>query len=219
MLSEVSTPCSIRAETTRRAWRSPVPTIVGGVAARQFAAIEHGFEDGAGFWRQLVEPDFFFRPQQDARAQLVGLHQAFHEDDLIDAGRQEESGEFRQRFLAQIAPAVEIVAARQVAGGKVAFVGVDIAREAARDRPDPPVSRASSSVACDIEPGDAAVAVEEGVNPRQAVVRGRRRDDGLGLAEFAVDLFEALEEARHSGRADGNVLCRPRHRGDAVRRG
>ena len=44
----------------------------GGVAARQFAAVEHGFEYGAGFWRQPVEADFLFGPEQDARAQLVG---------------------------------------------------------------------------------------------------------------------------------------------------
>jgi hypothetical protein len=84
----------------------------------------------------MVEADFLFGPYQDARAQLFGLHQSFHEGDLVDAGSQEEVREGREIFLAQIAPAVEIVAPGLVAGGEVGFVGVDIAREAARDRPD-----------------------------------------------------------------------------------
>ena len=50
------------------------------------------------------------------------------------------------------------------------------------------------------QPGDAAVAVEERVNPQQAVMRRRRRNDGLGLAELAVDLFEAFQEARQRAR-------------------
>jgi hypothetical protein len=43
----------------------------------------------------MVESDFFLDPHEDARAEAVGLDQAFHEGDLIDAGGQEESCEFR----------------------------------------------------------------------------------------------------------------------------
>ena len=50
------------------------------------------------------------------------------------------------------------------------------------------------------QPRDAAVAVEERVNPQQAVMRRGGRDDGVGLAELAVDLFEAFQEARHRAR-------------------
>ena len=63
------------------------------------------------------------------------------------------------------------------------------------------------------QPGDAAVAVEERVNPQQAVMRGGGRNDGVRLAELAVDLFEAFQEARQCGGADGDV---PSHRDIAV---
>ena len=59
----------------RRALRSPVPDDGRRVAAREFAAIEHRFEDRAGFRRQLAEADLLLGPQQDARAQPVRLHQ------------------------------------------------------------------------------------------------------------------------------------------------
>ena len=187
--------------------------------ARDFAAIEHGFEQGAGFGRQLAHADFLFRPQQDACAQLIRLHQVFHEGDLIDAGGEEEARELRQGFFAQMAPSVEIVAAWQVAGGKVAFIGIDIAGEAAGDRPDAARVERFQQRGVRHQPRDTAVAIEERVNPGEAVVCRRRRDDSLGLAELAVDLFKALEEARHGGRADGDMDARPRHRGRGVRRG
>ena len=57
----------------------------GSIAARKFAAVEQCFENRAGFRRQPIQANFFFGPQQDACAQLVGLHQGFHEGDLIDA--------------------------------------------------------------------------------------------------------------------------------------
>ena len=49
---------------------------------------------------------------------------------------KEEVREFSQRLFVEVTPAVEIVAARLVTGGKMALGGVDVAREAARDRPD-----------------------------------------------------------------------------------
>ncbi len=102
------------------------------------------------FGGSLLRRDLLFRPQQDARAQLVGLHQAFHESDLVNACGEEESREFREIFFAQVASAVEIVAPHQVAGGKVAFVGIDIAGEASGDRPYGAGIERFSSVACDI---------------------------------------------------------------------
>ena len=80
----------------------------------------------------------------------------------------------------------------QVAGGEVAFVGIDIAGEAARDRPDGAGVERVQQRRVRHQPRDAAVAVEERVNPGKAVMRGGGRNDGLGLAELAVDLFEAL---------------------------
>ena len=75
--------------------------------------------------------------------------------------------EFRQVLFAQVAPAVEIVAARQVAGGEVGFVGVDIAGEAARDRPHGCGVEGFEQCRVRHQPRDAAVAVEERVNPRR----------------------------------------------------
>ena len=59
------------------------------------------------------------------------------------------------------------------------------------------------------QPGDAAVAVKKRVNPQQAMMRGSGRNDGVGLAELAVDLFEAFQEARQRRGADRDV---PSHR-------
>lgn len=47
------------------------------------------------------------------------------------------------------------------------------------------------------EPCDAPTAVDERVNPRQPVMRSRRRQDDLGLAQPAVLLFEPLQKARN----------------------
>jgi len=71
-----------------------------GVGARQFPAVENGFKDAARLERQMVEPDFLLRPQEDSRAQTVWLDQAFHESNLIDAGCEEEPCESHQRFFA-----------------------------------------------------------------------------------------------------------------------
>ena len=146
----------------------------GSMTARKFAAIEQGLEHGAGPRRQLVAPDFLFGPEQDARAQLVGLHQPFHERDLIHADGEEEPGEFRQILFAQVSSAVEIIAARQVAGGEVSLVGIDIAREAARDRPDRAGVEGIEERGVRDEARDAAITIEERVNPREAMMRGRR---------------------------------------------
>src|SRR5665213_448688 len=54
---------------------------------------------------------------------------------------------------------------------------------------------------------NAAIAVEKWVNPDEAVMRCRRRDYGFGLSEGAINLFETFQEARHSGRADGDVIA------------
>jgi hypothetical protein len=50
--------------------------------------------------------------EQDTRAQLIGLHEPFHEGDLVEARGQEKAREFRKAFLAQMTPAVEVVAPR-----------------------------------------------------------------------------------------------------------
>jgi hypothetical protein len=50
------------------------------------------------------------------------------------------------------------------------------------------------------QPCDAAIAVEERVNPRQPVMR--RRQDGLGLAQPAVDFFEPPQKTRDRRRTD-----------------
>ena len=37
-------------------------------------------------------------------------------------------------------------------------------------------------------------------------MRRRRREDGFGFAEAAIDLLKALQEARYGGRADRDVI-------------
>jgi hypothetical protein len=48
-------------------------------------------------------------------ANVDGLREYAHEPSLVEAGFEEEPCEFRERLLAQIAPAVQIVPARQIA--------------------------------------------------------------------------------------------------------
>src|SRR5882762_9897237 len=58
-----------------------------------------------------------------------------------------------------------------------------------------------------LQPYNAAIAVEKRVNPGEAVMRGRGCENGLGLAEFAVNLFEALQEARQGAGTDGEMVA------------
>src|ERR1700730_1146994 len=59
------------------------------------------------------------------------------------------------------------------------------------------------------QPRDAAVAVEERMYPREAVMRGRGGKDRLGLTEPAVRLLEPCEKARNGRRADGDMAANP----------
>ncbi len=106
------------------------------IAAREFAAIEQRIENVVGLGWQPVKTHFLIGPRQDAGAELVRAHKPFHESHLIKADVQEEPREGRQSLFAQTAAAVKIVAAWQVARGKVALIFIEIAREPARDRPD-----------------------------------------------------------------------------------
>ena len=125
-----------------------------------------------------------------------GCDQAFHEGDLVDAGPKEEACEFSQGLFAQIAAAVEIVAAGQVAGGKAALVSCDVAGKAACDRPDAAGVERLQQHRMRHQAGDAAVAVEERVDPQQPVMRAGGGEDRVGLAEPAIDGLEALKKAR-----------------------
>lgn len=72
----------------------------------------------------------------DADAEAGGLDEAFHEIHLIEADGEEEFGEFAEGFFAEVAAAVEIVSAGEIAVGEAALVFVDILGEAAGDGPD-----------------------------------------------------------------------------------
>jgi hypothetical protein len=85
---------------------------------REFAAVEHGFQDRGGFLWQAAEPDLLFVPEQDTCAQLVGLHPPFHDDDLIWQVLRKKCVNSVGASLLRLPRAVEIVAARQVALGK-----------------------------------------------------------------------------------------------------
>jgi hypothetical protein len=127
------------------------------------------------------------------------LHQPFHDGDLVEACGQEESRKFRQALLAEVAAAVEIVATRHVASGQMTFVGGDVAREAARDRPDRAGVERVQQRCMRHQPRDATIAVKERVNPREAVMGRRRTENGLGLAEAAINLLEALSAEPTTG--------------------
>jgi hypothetical protein len=70
------------------------------IATRQLSPVQDRFQHLPRPWRQIVESDFFFRPQEDACPQAIRLHQIFHEAHLIDAHSQKEFSESRECFLA-----------------------------------------------------------------------------------------------------------------------
>src|SRR5207247_1658983 len=135
---------------------------------------------------------FFLCPDQDAIAQAVWLHQFLHEADLVEAGFEEELRERRQGFFAQSASPVEIIASRRVAGGKVPLVAVFIAGEATRNRPDAACIKRLQQDSVRHQPRYASVAVEERVNPQQAVMRRSRGEEKLRFTSRSPSSVIAL---------------------------
>ena len=144
---------------------------------------------------RVLTPDFFFGPKKDACPQAIRLHQAFHEFNLVDAGSEKEVGESRESLLAQITAPVKIVATGAVTCGKVSFIRIDIARQAARHRPDGAGIERLQQHRMGHQAGNAAIAVNKRMNPHQAMMRRRRAQDRIRLAEAAVNLLEALRES------------------------
>jgi hypothetical protein len=130
----------------------PVPRASNRVhlATRQLATMENRLENPRRLCGKLARPDFLFSPDQDARAQAVGLDEALHEVDLVDTDREEEARELGERFLAERSPPVEVVPANRIAVGEQGLVLLDVAREASRADQTAPVSRMPSNVACDM---------------------------------------------------------------------
>src|SRR5271165_2462917 len=175
------------------------------VAARQLATIEKGFDEAARSRRKFVQARFLFGPKKDAHAQPLRLHETLHESNLVDAGLKEEARKGSERFLAQVAAPVEIVAAGQVTFGEMALVGRLAAREAARDRPYGTGVETFQNHGVRHQPRDAAIAVKERVNPQKAVMRRRRREDRVRFADAAIDFLEPRKETRQGAGADGSV--------------
>jgi len=97
----------------------------------------------------------------------------------------------------------ERVTARQIAIGEALLVLLHVACEPPGDGPDGSGVEGFEQDGVRHEARDAAVAVEERVNPEKAVVRGGGGEDGVGPAEIAVDFSETLEESRHCAGTDG----------------
>src|SRR4051794_35398601 len=85
------------------------------------------------------------------------------------------------------------------------LIGIDIAGKPARNRPDGPGIERLQQRRVRHESGYAAVAVEEGMNPGETMMRGGGREDSVGLAEAPIAFLEALEEARYRRRAYGHM--------------
>src|SRR5215470_3551494 len=175
------------------------------VAARQFSAIEQRFEHAARSWRQVLEFDLFFCPKQDSGSQAVRLHQALHETHLIDASLQKKFRKCRQRLLAQIPPTIQIITPRRVTGGEMLLVFLDISRQAARNGPNSAGVQRFQQHRMRHKASDATVAVHKRVNPYKPVMRRSRSQDGIRLTQSTVNVLEALQESRHSARADGDM--------------
>lgn len=117
------------------------------------------------FRGQLPKAGFFFRPQQNAGAQAIGLNQALHEVHLINANAEEKPRKLGKGFLAQGSSAVQIIAAWQVAVGEEGFVLAHIAGEPACNRPDRTGIKQVQQHRVRHEPRYAAVAVDKWMYP------------------------------------------------------
>ena len=141
--------------------------------------------------------------------QPVRGREPLHEVHLVDAHAQKKSREFRQRLFAEMTPSVQIVAAGQVAGGKPLPVFADAARKAAGNRPQAARVQRTAQNGMRHQPRHAPVAVEEGVNPQQAVMGSGRGENRVRLAETAIGGRETLQETGHGARAHGAMPADP----------
>ena len=71
------------------AWR--LAEEISDVAAWKLTTIKDGFKHSPCFRRQQIETRFFLNPKQNARPETVRPHERLHENDLIDAGVEEEA--------------------------------------------------------------------------------------------------------------------------------
>ncbi|HZE51701.1 MAG TPA: hypothetical protein VE111_00265 [Bradyrhizobium sp.] len=79
--------------------------------------------------RAIFNPNVYVVPE------FVEPHALPHKLNLLDADSKEERRETNKRFFAQIAPAVKIIAPREVAFSQKLFVLIFGQRQSARDRP------------------------------------------------------------------------------------
>lgn len=154
---------------------------------------------------QATECDLLIDPEFDPCTQFLRLNEFFHEPDLVEACLEEEPREFCERFLAEISPAVEIVAARLVTVCEVLFIRLDVAGKAACDRPDTAGIDGIEQRRIGHEPYHTPVAVEERVYPCKAMMCGRGGQDHFRLAELAIGIFESGEETGQRPRTDWDM--------------
>ena len=176
------------------------------VTARQFSAIQDRFENACRFWRQSSDPDFFFCPHNDARAQPIEPDKAFHKRDLIDAHPQKEPRKFGQRLLAEVAATIKIVPPGSIGIGETPFVSFDIARQSAGNRPDASRIQNLQEHGVRHQTRNAPVAVKKRVNPQKAVMRCRRTKNRVRPFQVTVDFLEATQETRQRAGTDSDVL-------------
>ena len=103
------------------------------------------------------------------------------------------------------AAAATVAATLRQAGFEAIGLGVDIASEAACNRPDRTGIKSFKQGRVRHEPGHAAVAVQKRVHPDKTVMGGGGGDDGFRLAQMPVGLFKTFQKARQCRSADGNM--------------
>ena len=133
------------------------------------------------------------------------MHQFLHEPDLIETSLEKEAREGRKRLFAQRAPAVQIIAARRIAGCEVRLVIVFASRESTRHRPDAARAECFEQDGMRHQPRHAAVPVQKRVNPKQPVVSGGGGENRFRPSQCAVDVFKTSKKTRDSSRTDRDV--------------
>ena len=110
---------------------------------------------------------------------------------LVEAGLQEEAAERSEACLGARPAAVVVIPALGIRRGQRLEVAQAMACESARRRPEPMAAHArAAEVGIRVQSCHMSVAVEEGMDPQQSMMTGRRR-------HYSV---EALESVRIAAR-------------------
>ena len=138
----------------------------------------------------------------DAFLEFERFDQIQHEGDLIEDLGEEVDAELGKGFVAEVASAVVVTVAWLIGFLEVLVVGGSGSCESPGEGVEAfGIESCGDHGGLGLEAGDAAVAVTEGVDPRQAVMGCGKGDQSICGGKFCVGIegLEALEEFLQGG--------------------